>query len=140
MQRVFWKSLVLAAAVVAGGCDNDVGTTPTEPAPLTTDTFTGTVSVNGATTHTFPVVATGTVTATLTEVTPDAAVAVGFLLGTWNPTFSSCTQVIAKDDSIQGQIHIGNVSVAGQGTLCVRVYDTGKLTESIGYTITVEHP
>jgi len=72
MQRVFWKSLVVAAALMAGGCDNDVGITPTEPPPTTTDTFTGTINMNGATTHTFGVTAAGTVTVTLAAVAPIA--------------------------------------------------------------------
>jgi hypothetical protein len=139
MQRAFWTSLLLAAAIVAGGCDNDVGTTPTEPPPTTTDTFTGTLNVNGAATHTFPIAAAGTVTATLTEVTPDNTVAVGFALGTWNASASTCQQVIPKDDALQGQILTGNVS--GVGTLCVRLYDPGsKLTGPVAYTVTVVHP
>ncbi|HJR60509.1 MAG TPA: hypothetical protein VJ813_13955 [Vicinamibacterales bacterium] len=139
MQRAFWTSLLLAAAVVVGGCDNDVGNTPTEPAPTTTDTFTGTININGAMTHTFPIVAAGTVTATLTEVTPDATVAVGFALGTWNASASTCQQVIPNDAALQGLILTGNV--AGAGTLCVRLYDPGsKLTGPVGYTVTVVHP
>jgi hypothetical protein len=138
MQRASWKSLLLVAAIIAGGCDNDVGNTPTEPAPTTTDTFTGTINVNGAMTHTFPTVAAGTVTATLSEVTPDNTVAVGFAIGTWNASSSVCQQNIPNDAALQGQILTGSVS--GMGTLCTRIYDTGKLTGAIGYTVTVVHP
>ena len=139
MQRAFWKSLLLAAVVAVGGCDNDPDQTPTEPAPTVTETFTGTVAVNGASPHTFPVVAAGTVTATLTEITPDNTVAVGFALGTWNASSSICQQVITNDNATQGQILTGNAS--GPGTLCVRLSDPGsKLTASAGYTVTVVHP
>ncbi|MBA2302480.1 MAG: hypothetical protein H0W08_07580 [Acidobacteria bacterium] len=138
MQQAFWKSLLLAAAVVAGGCDNDVGTTPTEPAPTTTDTFTGTINVNGAATHTFPVAAAGTVTVTLTGITPNATIAVGFALGTYDAASTTCQQVRSNDAALQGQILTGSVS--GVGTLCARIYDTGKLTEGVGYTFTVQHP
>jgi hypothetical protein len=139
MQRVFWKSLLLAAGVMAGGCDNDVGNTPTEPPPTVIDTFPGTINVNGAMTHTFNLAAGGIVTATLTEVTPDSTVPVGFALGTWNSSTSACTLSMVKDDAVQGQVHIANAS--GFGTLCVRVYDpAARLTETIAYTVTVEHP
>jgi hypothetical protein len=138
MQRAFWGVLVLAAAVAVGGCDNDLDTTPTEPAPTTTDTFDGSINVNGAASHTVNIAAAGTVTATLTEITPDPAIAVGFALGTWNPTTSVCQQIIPNDNALQGQILTGNVS--GPGQLCVRIYDTGKLTGAINYRFTVTHP
>ena len=137
MRRRLSGVLVLAA-VFAAGCDNDVenGTPPTTPSPTITESFTGNINVNGAATHTFTVSATGTVTATLTAITPDNTVVTGFSLGTWNG--SSCQAVISKDDSIQGNVLTG--SVAGAGLLCTRVYDVGKLTDTIGYTVTVVHP
>jgi len=139
MQRAFWGVLVLAATMAVGGCDNDLDpTTPTEPAPTTTETFTGTINVNGAAVHTVNIAAAGTVTATLTEVAPDPAIAVGFALGTWNATTSVCQQIIPNDSAIQGQILTGNVS--GPGQLCARIYDTGKLTATINYSISVTHP
>ena len=140
MQRAFWKSLVLAAALVAGGCDNDIGTTPSEQAPLITDIFTGSINVNGAATHTFLILATGRVTATLNEVLPDNTIPVGFVLGTWNGTTGACQQVIPIDNALQGHILVGEVTGPAGGLLCVRIYDTGKLTASTDYKITVEHP
>ena len=139
MQRVFLRTLVLAALVAAAGCDNELENgSPTEPAPTTTDTFTGSINVNGAMSHPFSVVAAGRVTATLTEVAPNNTVTVGFALGRWNASSSFCEQIIPKDDAVQGQILAGDA--AGVGTLCARIYDTGKLTEPINYTITVVHP
>ena len=139
MQRAFLRTVMLAALVAAGGCDNELeNQTPTQPAPTTTETFTGSISVNGAMSHTFPIAAAGTVTATLTEVTPDNTISVGFALGRWNASSSFCEQIIPKDDAIQGQVLTGNVS--GIGTLCARIYDTGKVTGTVDYTITVVHP
>ena len=139
MQRVFAGVLMVAALLAVGGCDNEVeNLTPTEPAPTTTDTFSGTINVSGAMNHTFTVVASGRVTATLTEVTPDPTVVVGFALGRWNASSSFCEQIIPKDDAVQGQILIGDAS--GVGTLCARIYDTGRVTAPLNYTITVVHP
>ena len=139
MQRGFWRVLLLAAIVGAGGCDNEIeNLPPTEPPPTTTDTFSGTINVNGAMTHTFSVGVAGTVTATLTEVTPDPAIAVGFALGRWNASSSFCEQLIPNDNAVQGQILVGSAS--GPGALCARIYDTGKLTGALNYTVTVVHP
>lgn len=139
MQRELLKTLVLAALVAVAGCDNDVeNRTPTEPAPTTSETFTGTINPNGAGTHTFVIAAAGTVTATLSEITPDNTQAVGFALGTWNATTATCQQVLTNDAARQGQILTGNVS--GLGTLCTRVYDTGRLSAALSYTLTVVHP
>ena len=139
MQRVFLRSVMLAALVAVGGCDNELeNQLPTTPAPTTTDTFTGSINPNGGMAHPFNISASGRVTATLTEVAPDNSVTVGFALGRWNSTLLLCEQTIPKDDAVQGQILIGDA--AGIGTLCARVYDTGRLTGSINYTVTVVHP
>lgn len=137
MLRTFSGTVLLIGALLAAGCDNDPDTpvTPTEPDPVT-DTFTGNINVNGAMTHTFAVARAGVVTSTLTAVTPDATVQVGFALGTWNG--SNCQMVLSKDDAVQGNAVTGLAS--GPGTLCARVYDVGKLTGPLGYTITVSHP
>lgn len=137
MRRTCYGTMLLAAALVVAGCDNDIeNRTPTEPAPTTTDTFTGTINVNGAATHTFATVAAGLVTATLQTVTPDPAIQVGLGLGTWNGT--NCQITLPKDDAVQGNAVIGQVS--GAGTLCARIYDVGKMTEALTYTLTVVHP
>ncbi len=58
------------------------------------------------------------------------------MLGTWNGT--SCTTVIANDNTIQGNAVIGIAS--GIGILCARIHDVGKLTAPLEYKLTVVHP
>ena len=140
MQRAFWTSVLLTAALAAGGCDNDLDLPIPDPPVMVTDTFTGNIGVNGASTHTFVIAAAGRVTATLTELTPDNTVTVGFALGTWNDTTRICQQVIPKDTATLGEIIVGDTNGPVGGSLCARIYDTGTLTAGIGYTITVEHP
>ena len=137
MRRTLCGIVLLTSALLVGGCDNDpdLPTTPTQPDPVT-DTFTGTININGAATHTFTVAAAGAVTTTLTSITPDAAIQVSFGLGTWNGT--SCQLVMTKDDAVQGNALTALNS--GAGTLCTRISDVGKMTESLTYTITVVHP
>ena len=138
MRRTFCGTVLLTGALLTAGCDNDGGgTTPTDPAPRVTEIFTGTVTVNGAITHTFTVAAAGLVEATLTDVTPDATVQIGLGLGTWNG--SNCFVTLPKDDAVKGNVVPGQVS--GPGTLCARIYDpASRLTEPLNYTLTIVHP
>ena len=61
MDRKLYRAVVLALALFAAGCDNDVenATGPIAPAPTTTENFEGTINVNGASTHPFATVAAG---------------------------------------------------------------------------------
>ena len=130
-------SVTLAAAAAACGGE-DAPTTPTAPtAPTSVSvTFNGTVSRNGANTHPFTTDG-GTVTATISVLSPDSAAIVGLVLGTWNGV--SCQTVIANDRATQGTPVIGTAS--GSGDLCVRLYDaTGELAGPTEYEVQVVHP
>jgi len=89
MRRSFVRCFVTLALLAAplGACDDNTATplTPTPPAP-TTETFAGTLSVNGAVTFPFVTASAGSVTATLKTLEPDATVIIGLALGTWNGT------------------------------------------------------
>jgi hypothetical protein len=135
-------AFLLVTVLCAGACgDNNTGlttsTTPTSTA-TTTETFGAdqTLTVNGAVTHQFSTTGRGTVTATLTAVSPNSATVIGLSLGTWNG--SSCQIVLANDQTAQGDGLIGQVS--GVGNLCLRVYDPGKLTAPVTYSVDVSHP
>jgi hypothetical protein len=131
---------MLALVLALSGCGDDeipTGPTPTDPVTFT-ENFSGSVNQNGARTHTFNTQASGTVTATLVTVAPDAELVVGFSLGTFNG--SACQIVIAKDDAKQSTILTGAVSALG--SLCVRIYDVGNITaaQPVDYEIQVIHP
>ncbi len=130
--------LVIAVALGFWACNNTTPTTPTTtPPPTTTETFPGTLNPNGAKTFTFNTVLAGTLTATLTSISPDSTLAIGLALGTWNGT--SCQVVLANDSALQGTVLTGAAS--GAGTLCVRVYDAaGALTANEDFVVTVVHP
>jgi hypothetical protein len=136
------RSLVYAALAtclslsVAACGDDDTPTSPTEPTtPITlTETFSGRLERNFAVIHTFQSDA-GTVTATLTTLTPDSAALVGLDLGTWNG--ASCAVVITKTDATQGTTIVGQASVAGN--LCLRVYDANGLSQPASYEVQVAH-
>ena len=130
---------VLLLALLAGtsACGDDEGT-PTDPTPTrptTTETFSGTLTVNGAATHPFTATGSGTMTLTLTTLSPDSAATIGVSLGTFNGT--TCQIVLANDNATQGAVVTGNAGAAGN--FCARVYDVGRLGAPTDYTLTVVH-
>ena len=129
--------LAIAAALAAAGCGSDTPTTPTTPSiPVTTDTFPGTLTPNSGRTHLFITARSGSITATLTSLGPDSGLTVGLALGTWNG--NACAIQLAKDNAVQSSVLIGASSAAG--SLCVRIYDIGTLTDPVDYSIEVKHP
>lgn len=125
-------------ALLASGCDST--TTPTSTDTSTTpvsitETFQGTVGVNGAATFSFGVTAEGAVTATYKSISPATSATMGIALGIWNG--SSCGVVIANDNAIVNTTVIGNASAAG--TLCVRAYDVGRLTATQTIELSITH-
>lgn len=138
MFRLLVRSVSFALALaVTSACGNDSVTIPTTPTPdPITETFSGTLTPNGAATHTFSSSASGSVSATLAAVGPDDTIVMGLALGTWNGT--GCAVIIANDTAVQTAVIYGNVTQAGQ--LCVRAYDVGRFTEPTNYEISVVHP
>lgn len=135
--------LILAlAAMTASACDDDndnpgTPTTPTNPTiPTVTEEFTGDLTVNGAMTWVFVTAQGGTLTSTLTTLEPSGSPAVSLSIGTWNGT--ACQIVIANDAASQGAIVTGTVSAAT--SLCTRISDVGRLTDTVNYRLTVIHP
>jgi hypothetical protein len=142
MRRLIPGLLVFAVvAAGAAGCNDNNNTTVTNPTPtptptIVTEVFSGSLNMNGATTFPFSATAGGTVTVTLTTLSPDATLPIGLSLGTW--TGSACQVVIANDNAAQTAAISGTVTSAA--SLCVRVYDVGKVTSPVDFTVTVGHP
>jgi len=141
------SALTLVLPLVACNSGNDPGipTAPSTPgcsltnvSGCVTDTFAGSVNQNGAVTHSFSSMASGTLTATLSVLGPDSTQVMGMSVGTLSG--GTCTTVLSNDRSTQGTIITGGVSSLAQ--LCVRAYDIGTITaaEPFTYEITVVHP
>ena len=138
MFRPTYVSLLLAGALVATGCSNKTSTptSPSTPTVVTEPVFSGTLARNGAATYPF-VANTGTITATLTTLTPEGSV-VTLALGEWNATTLSCQLRITADDAAQGKVLIGSAQLSQN--YCVRIADaTGQLAAPATYAITVSH-
>jgi hypothetical protein len=133
-------ALLLPVLAAIAGCSGQIDQIPTTPDPvITTETFTGTLTVNGAQTHFVFLAATGTVTATLTSLGDNPPAKVGFSLGTLAGTTCSSNPTLYNDSAIVNTTLSGSVQTLA-GSLCARIYDTGALTQPVDYTFTVSHP
>ena len=129
-------TVLLAAALGAACGDDDTPTAPSGPDPVSvSETFNDVLNPNGGRTHPFVAERAGTVTAVINSLAPDAAVVIGLSLGTWNGV--SCQVILANDNAQVNQTLTG--SATGIGGFCVRVYDTGRLTQNVEYSVTVTH-
>ena len=138
--RIVIFSLVVAPVLLgAVGCSGLIDELPTTPDPvIVTESFNGTLTVNGGVTHPVFTSATGTVTATLTSLGETPPEKVGFSVGTLTPG-NTCNIVLANDSAVVTTVVTGTVSSLA-GSLCVRVYDVGVLSGPVDYTFTVSHP
>jgi hypothetical protein len=141
--------LVLAGAAMAStGCsNNNTVSNPTGTTPVTvTDTFEGTLTVNGAITQPFVVQTAGSVVATFTALDPSSVVVngetsdtvVGLSLGTWNGLVCSIGAPTLANDKAKVGVAL-TASATATGNYCVRVYDPGSLTQPTAYQLTVTH-
>ncbi len=130
--------IVLLVAVVAMvGCNNTpIISNPTVVGTPVTDSFSGTLSKNGAFTHAFSIATLGSITAAIVALAPDTAQIVGLQLGVWNGT--SCTASSSTDVATTGSSITLNASSAG--IVCVRLYDVGFISEPVLYQLQVVHP
>jgi len=131
--------LALGVALGASACDPKVAPTDTttSPSPTITESFTGSITLNGAVSYFFSTNASGFVTATLRTLAPDQTMQIGLALGTWNG--QNCATTISNERAGQGITVTGSVS--GSGNLCVRIFDANAtvITPS-QFEIVVVHP
>ena len=136
---VLLGAAVAAAAAVAAGCSSSVAS-PATPSPSTTaESFDGSLVQSGTATHPFTVSARGTVTISLTAVSPLTTMALGVGLGTWDGT--TCSSPFADNkDARAGATALTGTAAAG--SYCIRVYDSGNIPAdwSVAYSIDVVHP
>ena len=138
MRAIILRALALLVAVAAAGCSGEINNLPTTPDPvIVTDTFIGTLTVNGAQTHNVFTGATGVVTATITSLGENVPEKVGFSMGTL--AGATCSVVLHNDSAVVTSNLLGTVASLN-GSLCIRLYDVGSLTGPVDYTITVTHP
>lgn len=141
MRSGWFRLLVAAALAGAAACGSGASTTApsaTSPASVT-DSFSGSVAQLGSENHVFAVGATGTVTVTLSSVSPLATLALGVAVTSSDGT-NCLTQISQNDNARNGVIAL--TGTAQTGNYCVRVYDSGNVqpSTSVAYTVQVMHP
>ena len=141
MRLIPGVALATALAVALSGCGAQ--SLPTTPVPTptvpATETFTGTLTVNGGITFPFQALASGVVQATIKTFAPETDQKLGLAIGVYNGVSCAFTTAGTNDSATQG-ITL-TMYVATAAALCVRVYDsTGLLTQVNSFEITVVHP
>jgi hypothetical protein len=125
-------ALAFALAFLAAACGSS--SLLTAPASVT-ETFTGTVPVQGLDSHTFTVAAYGEIDVTLTAAGPPSTITMGLGLGT--PTGGTCSV------QYQAQAQAGTTAqlsgTIAAGSWCVVVFDLGNQGGPVDYSVTVAH-
>jgi hypothetical protein len=129
----------LATAACSTSSDPSTSSLPTAPTtPLVTENFSGTVQVLGSDAHTFTVTsANAPITLTLTSAGPPPTITMGFGIGTWDATTSTCTFV--SSGFVQTQAGPTYSATIASGLFCLMVSDIGNLSAPIIYTAVVTH-
>jgi hypothetical protein len=137
MHRFSCRALLLSIAILAmGACSNNNPIVPTPPSGPVTDTYSGTLSKNGAFTHAFSISSLGSITASIVSLAPNVSQIVGFQLGVWNGT--SCTASSSTDVATTGSSI--TLTASSAGIVCVRLYDVGFVDTPVLYQLQVVHP
>ena len=136
MRHFVTLSFPLLVATTFIGCgSNNTPTVPTQPTPVTiTESFSDSLNVNGARTHSFTVDRAGGVSAQVKALS-DQSATLGVGLGTFNG--AACTIIISNTAAVLNTTVTGTAQSTGQ--FCVWVNDVGKLTAGVDYTIDVTH-
>jgi hypothetical protein len=141
-RAVFPVLLPLVLAITVGACDSSSGTTttttPTTPTTAsTTETFADTVRHSGSKTYPFAQTTAGTITISLTSVSPLSTMALGVSIGTWGDPY--CSAVTKNENARAGQTAISGTATAGN--YCIQVYDSGNIPSDwvVTYTVQVVH-
>jgi hypothetical protein len=135
------KLSALTAVLVAATACGSTPTTPTQPdAPvyeLKTETFSGNVKVGGTVAFPFTVVNPGQIQVGITALAPTSTLTMGIALGFWDPAALTCTQQLSNPTATLGVPYAANPSAPGE--YCVGIFDTGNVTVSSDFTLTVTH-
>ena len=121
-------SFLLAVVLFAAACH------VAGPSTNVTETFTGTVAPVSNSTFNFDVKGSGEFWIKIVSLNPAATVGIGFGVR----TSSGCGMVQFNDFATAGATALTNSIV--QGAYCAGIYDSGQMTTTVSYTITVNHP
>lgn len=140
LSRITLLAVLALAAGACGNSSNSSSSLPTTPsATLVTDTFSGSVTQNGTSIHSFTVATSGyALLAGYTSLSPNTVTALGLGIGAWDGTNCGLNQS-QSDVARSGSTAISGT--AASGNYCIRVYDGGNVPEgvTVSYTVQVQH-
>ncbi len=126
------------AAAACSGSSSSNSTIPTPTGNLTTETFTGTVPVQGADFHNFTVTTGGTINVTLVAAGPPPTITMELAVGTPSST-GVCSLLSGAATAATASTTAQLTGTLAAGTYCVEVLDVGNAAVPIAYTVTVAH-
>ena len=122
-------------ATLGAGCKS-----PAPPSPvLATETFTGTLAPLATAFHPFTVkyaFSSTDLSVIVNSLSPLAGITIGVGFGTISGT--TCSLIITQPAAPIGQELFANGG-APAGNYCVQIFDSGTLTDTVNYSITVKH-
>jgi hypothetical protein len=128
-------AFALFAAMCVGCSENTV--VPSPASSQVGDTFSGSVSVGGSDSHAFKT-SSGNVSVVLTAAGPPDTIAMGVGIGVQDG--STCTLIAGASTTTSAGPTAQLSGAVSQGTFCVQVYDVGRATAPISYSVSVIHP
>jgi hypothetical protein len=138
MRRLAVVGLLVCAAAGAG-CRSDATLPDYSIVSPVTETFQGTLGLQGATFYSFLVGNPDPVSVTLASLTKSngSAVTTTVKLGFGVPSGETCapTTSLTTASGLQAQV----LQVASPGTYCVIISDPGALTEPLNFAIKIKH-
>jgi hypothetical protein len=126
-----------AAVLLCSACGGSDTTTAPPASTAGTDTFASLVTPGGTAAHTFPVDTAGTITMTLTSVTPPIPIGLGIGIPGQDTSICSLSQSVETTAGATPQLTIA----VDPGTYCVQIYDSGHVTDpGASFSVTIVHP
>jgi hypothetical protein len=129
----------LVCAITGAGCRAETTAPDYSIVSPLTETFQGTLNVQGSAFFSFIVGNPDPVSVTLASLTKSSgsAVSTPVKLGFGVPAGETCapTTSLTTSSGLQAQV----LQVASQGTYCVIVSDAGGLTEALNFAIKIKH-
>ena len=129
----------LVCAIAGAGCQSETTAPDYTIVSPVTETFQGTLSVQGSTFFSFIVGNPDPISITLASLTKSSgsAVTTTVKLGFGVPSGETCapTTSLTTASGLQAQV----LQVTSKGTYCVIISDTGGLTESLNFAIKIKH-
>lgn len=130
---------LLVCAIAGAGCRSDSTLPDYSIVSPVTETFQGTLAVQGSTFFSFVVGNPDPVSVTLASLTKSngSAVTTSVKLGFGVPAGETCasTTSLTTASGLQAQV----LQVASPGTYCVIISDGGAVTETLNFAIKIKH-